>query len=133
MARRTIAIFWIVGSIVMFSGFFAAMGVAIATNTGDPLNGQSAAVLFSALGVAGAGIILQLVSWFGSLFNAHLLADKHWFNLLLWVGIIGIATSPFVIGALAWWALMLAYLIGAPDGEAVRPSAPAPTRLSPTG
>jgi hypothetical protein len=132
MTRRTIAIFWIVGSIVMFFGFFAAIGVAIVTNSGNPLNGQSAAVFFSAFGIAAAGIILQLVAWFGSLFNAHLLPDKHWFNLLLWVGIVGIATSPFVIGGLVWWALMLAYLIGAPDGEAARPSAPVPTQLSPS-
>jgi hypothetical protein len=132
MTRRTISISWIVGSIVMFLGFFAAMGVAIATNSGNPMNGQSAALFLSAFAIAAVGIVLQLVAWSGSLFNAHLLPNKRWFNMQLWIGIVGIVTSPFVIGGLVWWALMLAYLIGAPDGEAYRRAAPVPTQFSPT-
>ena len=37
-------------------------------------------------------------------------------------GIAGIVTSPVVVGGLVWWGLMLAYLIGGPDGTAPAPA-----------
>jgi len=58
----------------------------------------------------------------GALFNTHLLADRTWFKVLLWVGIAGIVTSPVVVGGLVWWGLMLAYLVGGPDGTAPAPA-----------
>jgi len=36
MAKRTMTIWWVAGSIVMFGGFFAAPMVSIATNPGNP-------------------------------------------------------------------------------------------------
>ena len=70
---------------------------------GQPLNGQtgaSVALLALSLIVAFIGVTLQLVAWIGALFNSHLLADKMWFNVLLWIGIVGIVTSSIVIGGL---------------------------------
>jgi hypothetical protein len=119
MVKRTIAIWWIAGTVVMFAGGLAILFVALETGTGGALHGHtgtSAALLAASITVAAAGVILQLVAWTGAVFNTHLLADKRWFKVLLWVGLAGIMTSPFVVGALAWWGLMLAYLVGGPDG-----------------
>jgi hypothetical protein len=76
------------------------------------------ALLVVSISVAAAGVTLQLVAWTGALSNTHLLAGKTWFQVLLWVGIAGIVTSPTVVGGLVWWGLMLACLIGGPDGTA---------------
>ena len=119
MVKRTIAIWWIVGTVVMFAGGLAILFVALETGTGSALHGHtgvSAALLAASITVAAVGVILQLVAWTGAVFNTHLLADKRWFKVLLWVGLAGIVTSPFVVGALTWWGLMLAYLVGGPDG-----------------
>ncbi len=129
MAKRTVKIWWVVGTVVMLVGGFAALFVSFSTDPGNFLNGRtgmSVALLVLCISVAACGVILQLVAWIGALFNAHMLADRMWFNLLLWLGIAGILTSPIVIGALTWWTLMLVYLIGgsewgvrpAGDGEA---------------
>jgi hypothetical protein len=107
MVKRTIASWWIVGTVVMFAGGLAILFVALETGTGGALHGHtgaSAALLAASITVAAVGVILQL------------LADKRWFKVLLWVGLAGIVTSPFVVGALTWWGLMLAYLVGGPDG-----------------
>jgi len=132
MAKRTITIWWVAGSIVMFVGFFGSFFVAAATNSGNPLNGQSAPLLFLSLIVAFSGVMLQLVAWIGALFNSYSLADKLWFHVLLWLGIVGIVTSPIVIGGLLWWALMLVYLIGAADGKAFPSTTGTPSKLAPT-
>jgi hypothetical protein len=119
MVKRTIAIWWIVGTVVMFAGGLAILFVALETGQGGALHGHtgvSAALLAASITVAAVGVILQLVAWTGAVFNTHLLADKRWFKVLLWVGLAGIVTSPFVVGALTWWGLMLAYLVGGPDG-----------------
>ncbi len=88
--------------------------------------------------VAGAGILVQMAAWIGAVVNTHRLTDKTWFNLLLWIGIIGILTSPlFGIGAMAWWGVTIAYLVAGPDGMVTpqpltaTPAAP-PTTLAPT-
>jgi hypothetical protein len=125
MAKRAIAIWWIVGTVVMFAGGSAALFVSFETNQGDYLHGHtgtSLALLVVSISIAAAGVILQLVAWTGALFNTHLLAGKTWFQVLLWVGIAGIVTSPVVVGGLVWWGLMLAYLVGGPDGTAPAPA-----------
>ncbi len=131
MAKRAITVWWIAGSVVMFAGFIAALFVSYATDQGNFLNGHtgpSVAFLGLAFTVLFGGVTLQLVAWFGALFNAHLLADRTWFNVLLWVGIAGIVSSPIVIGGLLFWALMLAYVVGGADGKAVASTtAPSPT------
>jgi hypothetical protein len=80
------------------------------------------ALLVVSISIAAAGVILQLVAWTGALFNTHLLAGKTWFQVLLWVGVAGIVTSPIVLGGLVWWGLMLTYLVGGPDGTAPAPA-----------
>lgn len=135
MAKRAITIWWIVGSVVMFVGFVAALSVSYATNQGNFLNGQTGASLaFLGLSftVLFTGVTFQLVAWIGSLVNARLLADKMWFNVLLWVGIAGIVTSPFVIGGLLFWALMLVYVISGADGKLAASTTATPTKFAPT-
>ena len=135
MAKRTITIWWIVGSVVMFVGFVAALSVSYATNQGNFLNGQTAvslALLVLSITILFTGVTLQLVAWIGSLVNAHLLTDKMWFNVLLWVGIAGILTSPIVVGGLLLWALMLAYVIKGADGKLASSRTATPAKFAPT-
>jgi hypothetical protein len=125
MAKRAIAIWWIVGTVVMFAGGSAALFVSFETKQGNFLHGHtgtSVALLVVSISIAAAGVILQLVAWTGALFNTHLLAGKTWFQVLLWVGVAGIVTSPIVLGGLVWWGLMLTYLVGGPDGTAPAPA-----------
>lgn len=135
MAKRTITIWWVAGTVVMFVGGLAALFVSFSTDPGNFLNGRtglSVALLALCFFVAGCGVIFQLVGWIGALFNTRLLSDRTWFKLLLWLGIAGIVTSPIVIGALIWWTLMLVYLIGGPDGAPVRPPMATPAKFAPT-
>lgn len=121
MAKRAIAIWWIVGTVVMFAGGSAALLVSFETNQGNFLHGHtgtSVALLVLTLSVAASGVILQLVAWAGALSSTHRLADRTWFKVLLWVGAAGIVTSPVVVGGIVWWGLMLAYLVAGPDGTA---------------
>jgi len=71
--------------------------------------------------IAAGGFIAQLVAWIGAVLNSHRLAYKSWFKVIIWVGIVGIVTSPlFGLGGLIWWGVTVAYLIGGPDGMAVK-------------
>ncbi|HSP08747.1 MAG TPA: hypothetical protein VLU92_04040 [Candidatus Dormibacteraeota bacterium] len=135
MAKRAITIWWIVGSVVMFVGFVAALSVSYATNQGNFLNGHtgvSVALLVLSISILFIGVTLQLVAWVGSLVNARLLADKMWFKVLLWVGIAGIVTSPLVIGGLLFWALMLVYVINGADGKLASSTTATPVKFAPT-
>ena len=59
----------------------------------------------------------EAAGWVAALFNVHLLADKTWFNVLLWTGIVAILTMPLLgLGALIAAAVGIAYLAAAPDG-----------------
>jgi hypothetical protein len=130
MEKRVIKTWWILGTVVMFAGFAAALLVSLETDQGRLLNGKSGtsvALLALAISVAAIGVILQLVAWIGALFNAHLLEDETWYKLLLWLGIVGIVTSPVVIGGLLWWTLMLVYVVAGPDGKAIQPQAATPS------
>jgi hypothetical protein len=152
MTKPTIIKTWLVGLVVVLAG--AAIG-AIATGvwlahvvsvTGsgssyvpDNFFWTTVAFWWGSGIVAVAGILVQVAAWIGAVVNTHRLEDKTWFNLLLWVGMIGILTSPaFGVGAMAWWGVTIAYLIAGPDGMAVEhlqtatPAAP-PTKLAPTG
>lgn len=77
---------------------------------------------------AAVGGIVQLVAWIGALLNTYQLPDKAWFAVLLVGGLLGFAMG--VIGL----ATMVAYVLGGPDGMAVRPleTRPLPTTLAPT-
>lgn len=76
-----------------------------------------------------AGGIIQLAAWIGALVNSYGLPDKAWFLVLL-IG--GIASLFF---GLIGFAVMVAYVVAAPDGAPYRrqslPVAQAPTRLAP--
>ena len=156
MTKRTITIMWLVGIGVMIGGGLLALftALALASHIGALTNNFQPGVtyapdstfwtlvsfiLLGGFAVLG-GIIVQFVAWIGAVVNANRLVDKTWFNVLLWCGIVGIVLGPlFGLGALVWWGLMIAYLVGGPDGMAVAPmllrATPAepPKTLAPTG
>jgi hypothetical protein len=66
------------------------------------------------------GSILQLAAWIGGLVNSYVLPSKAWFAVLLTGGLLSVAFAPIGFG------VMLAYVVGAPDGTPYR-LAPVPT------
>jgi hypothetical protein len=77
------------------------------------------------------GLIAQLVAWIAALLNTHQLADPKWFHALLWGGIAGIVATPlFGLGELAFWGVMMAYLVAGPDGLAAGPRPTIPAKRS---
>jgi hypothetical protein len=86
------------------------------------------------------GIVTQFVAWIGAVINVNRLADKTWYNVLLWCGVAGIVLTVITgLGALIGWVLMIVYLVGGPDGMPVEPmllraTPPEPPKtLAPTG
>jgi hypothetical protein len=153
MAKRTITKWWIWGLVVIAVGgiLILASSLALAAHVVNVTAGGSSkyvpdnflwtAVAVMILGgiVSGGGAVAQLVAWIGAVFNTNRLEDKKWFNLLLWIGIVGIVTSLLHgVGGLILLILMVCYLVAGPDGMAVkppqmeRPTAP-PKTLVPTG
>lgn len=65
------------------------------------------------------GGIVQLAAWIGALVNSYMLPSKAWFGILLAGGLLSFAFAPL------GFAAMLAYVVGAPDGE-LYAKAPAP-------
>jgi hypothetical protein len=155
MTKRTITTWWLIGAIVMIVGGILALfsSLALVTHIGDlTANFQSKSfvpdsyfwtlislIVLGGIAVMG-GIAVQFVAWIGAVINTNRLADKTWFNILLWGGIVGVVLGPlFGLGAMFWWGLMIAYLVGGPDGMAeappllrATPTAP-PKTLAPTG
>jgi len=77
------------------------------------------------------GRIIELAAWVGALFNSYMLPDKAWFLVLLLGGVLGIVLAPIGI------AVMLAYVVAAPDGVLYRQMqpptiTPQPGPLAPT-
>jgi hypothetical protein len=156
MTKRTITILWLIGAGVLVVGGLLALfsSLALASHVGTLTNNYQPGVTmypdgyfwtlvsFIVLGgvaVVGGGIV-QFVAWIGAVINTNRLVDKTWFNILLWCGIVGIVLGPlFGLGALFWWGLMIAYLVGGPDGMAIEPmmlrATPTepPKTLAPTG
>jgi hypothetical protein len=157
MTKRTITITWLTGIGVMIVGGLLALfsSLALASHIGvATYNFQPGVnyvpdgtfwtlVSFIILGGIASigGIIVQFVAWIGAVVNTNHLVDKTWFNIMLWVGIAAIALSlPTAgLGNLVGWGLMIAYLVGGPDGTAVElptlsaiPTEP-PKTLAPTG
>jgi hypothetical protein len=150
MTKRTITTWWLIGLVVLVVGGLLALfsSLALASHIGAATNNFQpgvnyvpdstfwALVSFIVLGGIAilGGIVVQFVAWIGAVINTNRLMDKTWFNILLWVGIAGI-----VLGALVWWGLMIAYIVGGPDGRAVEPmllrTTPTepPKTLAPTG
>jgi hypothetical protein len=134
MTKRTITAWWIAGTVAALAGTAGALLVAYATNPGNALHGHTGtavALLVASFVVLGGGGIALLVAWVGALVNTHLLADRTWFNRLLWLGIVGLVLSPIVVGGLLSWGLLLVYLRNGPDGKAVQPAVASPSMLTP--
>jgi hypothetical protein len=106
----------------MFVGGFFSFLISYLTATGRPLQGHVwPALVLLTLGFTaiGAGVTVMTAAWWGAIFNTHLLADRSWFKVLLWSGIIGVATSPlFGVGALVGFGVLIAYVLAGPDGLA---------------
>lgn len=153
MTKRTITRTWIWGMIVMVVGGILAgiISIVMVAHIGDATanfrdNYVPDSLFWTMIGLISlcglavvCGIAAQFVAWIGAILNVNRLADKMWFNLLLWGGIVGIVTSSiFGLGALFWLGLMIAYLVAGPDGMAIQqpqrawPAAP-PKTLLPTG
>jgi hypothetical protein len=135
MKKRTITTAWMWGLVLMAVGGIliptSALALAAHLGTVTPPQGKYVApddysrtmVILIVLGgiIAGTGMIAQLVAWIGAVVNTNRLADKSWFNALLWSGIVGIVTTPlFGLGALILGSAMIAYLVGGPDAMAVQ-------------
>ena len=58
------------------------------------------------------GSLVQLAAWVGALVNSYALPDRTWFAVLLVGGILSLAFAP--VG----FAVMLAFVVAAPDGSA---------------
>lgn len=77
--------------------------------------------------IAFVGTIIQLVAWVGAVVNSYALPERTWFAALLAGGVLGLAFAP--IG----FAVMVAYVVAAPDGAPYRTHAPsAPTQQAGT-
>ena len=60
------------------------------------------------------GRVVELAAWIGALFNSCMMPGKTWFFVLLLGGVLGIVLAPIGI------AVMLAYVVAAPDGVLYR-------------
>lgn len=77
--------------------------------------------------LAFVGSIIQLVAWVGAVVNSYALPERTWFAAMLAGGVLGLAFAP--IG----FAVMIAYVVAAPDGAQYRTHAPtAPTQQAGT-
>ena len=156
MTKRTITIIWLVGIGVMIVGGLLALfsALALASHIGAfTANYQFSnyvpdstfwalvsLIILGGIAIMG-GIVTQIVAWIGAVINTNRLVDKTWFNVLLWCGVAAIVLSLITagVGALVGWGLMIAYLVGGPDGMAVAPmllrATPTepPKTLAPTG
>ena len=150
MTKSTITKTWIGGLVVFAAGLLVAgIGVFLMLVYGGTFNqvaGNPNSYNFvpridgffwstiAVMSVGGffalAGGIVQLAAWIGALVNSYLLPDKAWFLVLL-LG--GIASLFF---GLIGFAVMVAYVVAAPDGTPYRqpplPIAPKPTTFAPT-
>ena len=156
MTKRTITICWLVGVAIIIVGGILTLfcSLALASHIGAATNNFQQGVSYTPDGgfwalvsfiVEGcitllAGFIVQFVAWIGAVINTNRLIDKPWFYVLLWCGIGSIILGPaFGLGALIWWGLMIAYLVGGPDGTAIEPTfmratpPEQPKTLAPTG
>ena len=156
MTKRTITTWWLIGTIVLvvgglldlFSSLALASHIGTLTDNFQPNSNfvpdsyfwtLTSLIILGGIAVLG-GIVVQFVTWIGAVINTNRIVDKAWFNVLLWGGIVAIVLSPVAgLGALLWWGLMIAYLVGGPDGTAIEPMmlrptpAEPPKTLAPTG
>ncbi len=84
---------------------------------GDAYSWTMVGLIGVAAVLALVGAVAVIVAWIEAMHNARLLPRTHWLNALRRVGLVGILTVPFFgLGAFVFGCLMMAYLVGAPDG-----------------
>ena len=117
---------------LVFGGTWHATGDTsyqfVAAQDGAFWTGVAAVVAGSV--IAAAGSLVQLIAWVGALINSYALADRTWFVVLLVGGLVGF------FFALAGFAVMVAYLVAAPDGMPAGSRAltrTGPAALTPSG
>jgi hypothetical protein len=149
MTKSTITKTWIGGLVVFAAGLLVAgVGVFLMLVYGGTFNQvagnpnsynfvpridsffwTTVAVMFVGGTFALVGGIVQLAAWIGALVNSYLLPEKTWFLVVL-IG--GIASLFF---GLIGFAVMVAYVVAAPDGTPYRQPplvAQKPSTLAPT-
>lgn len=151
MTKLMITRTWIAGLVVMAAGLVVAIvGVALmlayggtftqvagSTNsftfvpTVDSFFWSTVVLIVIGAILAMVGGVVQLAAWIGGLVNSYRLPDKTWFTVLLLGGVFGLAFG--LIG----FAVMVAYVIAAPDGRLysrpeAQPAAQRPSTLAPT-
>jgi hypothetical protein len=157
LTKSTVTKTWIAGLVALAAGLVvAAIGIFVMLAYGGTFErvagtagsynfvpnldsffwtGVGAIVLGGILALIGG--MVQLAAWIGALVNSYQLADKTWFVVLVLGGVLAIGFG--LIG----FAVMVAYVVAAPDGSLYRkaqvqapaqaPPAPTPTALAPTG
>jgi hypothetical protein len=149
MTKRTIVKWWIWGEAALIAGailipsslvaFLAHIDSLHAAGraydfTSDGYNQTMVALAVLSCLFAVTGIVLQLVAWIGAVMGTRRLADRTWFKLLLWIGILGLVTTPLGLGVFVSLGLMLAYMVGGPDalGDGAVAAGPPALHLKPT-
>jgi hypothetical protein len=147
MSKRTIIQWWIWGLVaIMPAGVLIPSGAlalaahldSVTRGTGfhfvsDRYSWTMVGLIVLGVAFAVAGMTAQFVAWIGAVVNTRRLADKRWFNVLLWGGIAGFATTPlFGLGTLIAGSVLMAYLVAGPDGMAAdpRPTTPAKATIT---
>jgi hypothetical protein len=134
MTKRTIIKWWIWGLVAMMPGtiLIPSSALALASHHAGVSDGYGQTMV-ALIAVGGlfilAGLIAQLVAWIAAVLNTHQLADPKWFQVLLWGGIAGIVATP-LFGPLAFWGVMMAYLVAGSDGLAADPRPTIPAKRS---
>jgi hypothetical protein len=136
MTKRTIIKWWIWGLVAMLPGTILIPSSALALVSHHPgVSDGYGQTMVALIAVGGlfllAGVIVQLVAWIAAVLNTNQLSDPKWFQVLLWGGIASIVATPlFGLGALAFWGVMMAYLVAGPDGLAADPRPTIPGKRS---
>ena len=124
------------GLVAMAAGPVLDLLVSRETNYGGFLHGHlwlPLALITVGASITVAGLIAVIVSWWGAIFNAHRLADRTWFNRLLWSGIVGAVTMPiFGLGALVVAGVGIVYFVAAPDATQTQQAQATPPTPTPT-
>jgi hypothetical protein len=151
MTKPMITRTWIAGLVVLAAGLVVAVagGVLMAayggtfTHIAGTVNSYNfvptldgffwtmVSLIVAGVVLAVVGGIVQLAAWIGGLVNSYRIPDKTWFVVLLLGGIFGLGFG--LIG----FAVMVAYIIAAPDGALyskpeVQMPVQRPTTLAPT-
>src|SRR5438552_18317600 len=109
MTKRTITIWWLVGTIVMIVGGLLALfsSLALASHIGtltdnfQPNNNfvpdsyfwtLVSLIILGGIAVLG-GIVVQFVTCIGAMINTNRVVDKTGFNVVLWCGRVGLVVG----------------------------------------